>query len=205
MTELERRALLGDRQAQERLTELRIPLRCPLCGDPVVLMEVEPHSEKIGLIEYKYDGGAFLSCSCGYAISGDDKADVIRKHNARPAPPIGRCKDCASKENATVNAKGFLVCPASGMEITETDFCSYYEPKPPLKELATLQPLDGVMTKEEAGETCVPGTRPNGCHNSKNHEQTAKAGVLVCTLLGVRTNDEFCCTGWEPKGGEENG
>lgn len=46
-----------------------------------------------------------------------------------PAKPIGRCKDCANKEKATVNAKGFLVCPASGMEITDNDFCSYFEPK----------------------------------------------------------------------------
>ena len=33
------------------------------------------------------------------------------------------------KERATVNEKGFLICPASGMEITPDDFCSYGEPK----------------------------------------------------------------------------
>lgn len=40
---------------------------------------------------------------------------------------IGHCKTCEYKKNAYVNEKGFLICPASGMEITDDDFCSYYE------------------------------------------------------------------------------
>ena len=42
---------------------------------------------------------------------------------------IGRCGECSYREKATVNNKGFLICPASGMEITNDDFCSYFEPK----------------------------------------------------------------------------
>ena len=38
------------------------------------------------------------------------------------------CKDCRYYQDAKVNEKGFLICPASGMEITENDFCSYGEP-----------------------------------------------------------------------------
>lgn len=38
-----------------------------------------------------------------------------------------RCKDCTYWKNAKVNKKGFLICPASGMEITEEDYCSYGE------------------------------------------------------------------------------
>ena len=38
-----------------------------------------------------------------------------------------RCKDCKYYEQAKVNNKGFLICPASGMEITEADYCSYGE------------------------------------------------------------------------------
>lgn len=37
------------------------------------------------------------------------------------------CKTCEYKKRAYVNEKGFLICPASGMEITDDDFCSYYE------------------------------------------------------------------------------
>ena len=53
----------------------------------------------------------------------DDNGDAI------DAVVVTRCKDCAHKERATVNEKGFLICPASGMEITPDDFCSYGEPK----------------------------------------------------------------------------
>jgi hypothetical protein len=37
------------------------------------------------------------------------------------------CKDCRYYQDAKVNEKGFLICPASGMEITEADYCSYGE------------------------------------------------------------------------------
>lgn len=42
---------------------------------------------------------------------------------------IVRCKDCEYKKKAKVNDKGYLICPASGMEITGNDFCSYGEKK----------------------------------------------------------------------------
>lgn len=40
---------------------------------------------------------------------------------------VVRCKDCMYKKNAKTNHKGFLICSASGMEITDDDFCSYGE------------------------------------------------------------------------------
>ena len=45
------------------------------------------------------------------------------------AVPVVRCKDCTYFSNAKINTKGFLICPASGMEITEDDYCSYGERK----------------------------------------------------------------------------
>ncbi len=42
-------------------------------------------------------------------------------------PVLVRCKDCVYKKGATVNKKGYLICPASGMEITDRDYCSYGE------------------------------------------------------------------------------
>lgn len=55
--------------------------------------------------------------------------DSIGKLPATDVAPVTRCKDCAHKERATVNEKGFLICPASGMDITPDDFCSLGEPK----------------------------------------------------------------------------
>lgn len=42
---------------------------------------------------------------------------------------VTRCKDCKYMAGALPNDKGFLICPASGMEIIPDDFCSYGEPK----------------------------------------------------------------------------
>lgn len=59
-----------------------------------------------------------------YATAAD-----IRAIPTVDAVVVTRCKNCEHKERATVNGKGFLICPASGMEITPDDFCSYGEPK----------------------------------------------------------------------------
>lgn len=44
-------------------------------------------------------------------------------------PPVKFCYECEYYDRATVNDKGFLICPASGMDITAHDYCSYCEPK----------------------------------------------------------------------------
>ena len=51
----------------------------------------------------------------GYAEKMDDFARIVR------------CKNCRYYAAAKANEKGFLICPASGMDITENDFCSYGE------------------------------------------------------------------------------
>ena len=68
-----------------------------------------------------------------WSVTGGTALRLI--HNAVDNAPtvdavvVTRCKDCTHKERATVNEKGFLICPASGMEITPYDFCSYGDPK----------------------------------------------------------------------------
>lgn len=42
---------------------------------------------------------------------------------------VVRCKDCAFAKNAKWNKEGYRICPASHMEITDDDFCSYGERK----------------------------------------------------------------------------
>lgn len=51
-----------------------------------------------------------------HCVDGKPAADVAE---------VVRCKDCQYYQDAKANKKGFLICPASGMEITETDYCSY--------------------------------------------------------------------------------
>lgn len=118
MTELERRALLGDRQAQEECTAKGIVLPCPCCGDEVTLDFIPAHEHPIvGLPDYS--GGTFIECNnCTYAMSGKDKQEVLMRHNSRPAPPIGRCGECRNWNGGDCYRQ----------ELTKADdFCSYFE------------------------------------------------------------------------------
>lgn len=134
MDSLVRKALLGDREAQRECTEKGIALPCPLCGDDVTITEIPAHKHCIVNLP-EYGGGCFIECdNCTYAISGDDVMDALRTHNARPAPPIGRCGEC--KHCVGVGKNQALRCTLNsfGVEfgldfITSESFCSYFEPR----------------------------------------------------------------------------
>ena len=55
--------------------------------------------------------------------------ELIKQAPAADVAPVIRCEECRYYQNAKINNKGFLICPASGMEITEDDYCSYGERK----------------------------------------------------------------------------
>lgn len=101
MTDLERRALLGDRQAQEECTEKWIALPCPICGRKEVLTL---HSSK--KIYHNYDvecpfNGMFIK---------------LKDWNTRPAPPIGRCWECRYRGECDEN--GYSICESTGFGVT---------------------------------------------------------------------------------------
>ena len=49
---------------------------------------------------------------------------VIQNMPTVDAVPVVRCRECEYAKNAKVNKKGFLICPASHMEIVDDDYCS---------------------------------------------------------------------------------
>lgn len=55
--------------------------------------------------------------------------ELIKQAPAADVALVIRCEECRYYQNAKINKKGFLICPASGMEITEDDYCSYGERK----------------------------------------------------------------------------
>ena len=55
--------------------------------------------------------------------------EFVENLPAADVAPVIRCEECRYYQNAKINKKGFLICPASGMEITEDDYCSYGERK----------------------------------------------------------------------------
>ena len=108
--ELIRRALMGEKQAQEECTEKGIVLPCPFCGNENNIIS---------------NWGMFrVWCPHCKAKSEDTLTtrDALKSWNARPAPPIGRCEECAAygvfKDNQCVN---------TGYYRTRQDFCSDFE------------------------------------------------------------------------------
>lgn len=113
MTNLERRALLGDKQAQEECTRKGILLSCPMCGCRAEVKSTAP---------YIY----YVVCVwCGLkAPETGLKITALEKWNHRSAPPVGRCKDCRHLDNTGKHP----VCWHTNMPLrTGEDFCSYFE------------------------------------------------------------------------------
>ena len=121
MSDLKRRAMLGDQQAQEECSRQGIALPCPCCGSDVTVNEIPPHKHAFATFMPDYEGGCFIECPfCNYANCGKTKHEALMNHNRRPASPIGRCKDC--KHQGTGDSD---ICH-SGMD---EEFCSGFEPK----------------------------------------------------------------------------
>ena len=95
MTELERRALMGDQEAQMECTKKGIVLACPKCFKAVSVYGTELPEPAF----YAPDSGGEpykFCCECGLAFGTDhyEFKKALVEWNTRPAPPIGRCVNC---------------------------------------------------------------------------------------------------------------
>lgn len=118
MTDLERRALLGDKRAQEECTEKGILLPCPFCGGAAII-------EYGDIMPFEY---SVFCGDCGVMPStSEDKQVAIRVWNTRPAPPIGRCWECVYSTDPDEN--GMLFCENLSVEMKRDNFCSDFKPK----------------------------------------------------------------------------
>lgn len=106
--ELIRRALMGEKQAQEECAEKGIVLPCPFCGNENNIIS---------------NWGMFrVWCPHCKAKSEDTLTtrDALKSWNTRPAPPIGRCGECKNWNGGDCYRQ----------ELTKSeDFCSYFQPK----------------------------------------------------------------------------
>ena len=114
LKELIHRALLGSREAQQECTDKGIAIPCPFCqGDKTARRYV--------------CGEGFVEClTCHATSSMRSNPDVsLKDWNTRPAPPVGRCKDCkfyTSMSHCQVHSLGLD-------QYDPDDFCSYFQPK----------------------------------------------------------------------------
>lgn len=112
--DLERCALLGDREAQEECTRHGIVLPCWRCGGEAEVEQLNAGGKPVYAVSCKKH-------YCGaYGCAHPTAQKAIKYWNTRPAPPIGRCKDC--KHQGTGDAD---ICH-SGID---DEFCSGFEPK----------------------------------------------------------------------------
>lgn len=127
MNDLERRALLGDRQAQEECTRQGIVLPCPCCGGKAVLRSSV--SKYGGTYNIRCENRCVVTCGHfrdpAYMWRTTSRDEALTTWNTRPAPPIGRCVECkfANTED------GGLYCELDDYQREECDFCSDFEPK----------------------------------------------------------------------------
>lgn len=88
---------------------------CPMCGKKSLYIGVHDNQ--------RYYRGDLEPMGGKLFKTAQDAANAI------PETRVVRCGECKYRDRATVNKKGYLICPASQMEITEEDFCSYGERK----------------------------------------------------------------------------
>ena len=63
------------------------------------------------------------------AVVSDDIYQQIANLPTADVVDVVRCSECVNGKKAVINDKGFKICPASGMEITDNDYCSLGERK----------------------------------------------------------------------------
>lgn len=115
--ELIRRALMGSQEAQQDCTDKGILLPCPLCKGVGTLHSVNSLESIYAVCQ-----------SCGIMTRGYKEAKgAIARWNTRPAPPVGRCKDCLWYLPISKRCKYSL----GGLwgEVNELSFCSCFKPK----------------------------------------------------------------------------
>lgn len=126
LKELIRRALLGDQEAQKKCTEKGIVLPCPFCGGKAMMQQdiTGRESYHVACSNVK----DMCNLIAGLPMWSESEEDALKVWNTRPAPPIGRCGECALWKEEK-ECPGAFCCTITGMERESNDFCSEVEPK----------------------------------------------------------------------------
>lgn len=148
MTDLERRALMGNKKAQEECTEKGIVLPCPVCYKPAHMQNNGIHERSRNSPSYCADYNTTWKVRCEWCghesheyttefyftresgaikICGDDgNKKALKEWNTRIAPPIGRCGKCKNICNVGDN---IVTCDIFERDMMPNDYCSYFEPR----------------------------------------------------------------------------
>ena len=124
MTDLERRALLGDTEAQRECTEKGIVLPCWRCGGQAEAKQVSGVGRPLYAVSCKKH-------YCGaYGCAHRTEKEAILYWNTRQAPPIGRCGECAYWDKNTGECANAADTEVAYHKYTDPDFfCGDFKPK----------------------------------------------------------------------------
>lgn len=124
MTEIERRALLGDRQAQEECTQRGIVLPCWRCGGEANVYQTSAFGRPLYAVSCKKH-------YCGaYGCAHRTEQEAISYWNTRSAPPIGRCRECKNWDKITWECEAAADIEVAYHKYTEPGFyCGEFAPK----------------------------------------------------------------------------
>lgn len=128
--ELIRRALTGDKKAQEECTAKGIVLPCPLCGGKATMQQDITGGESYHVVCSNVKD--MCNLVAGLPMWSESEEDALKVWNTRPAPPIGRCGECKCWQK---NGSDWGSCSKWHTEdkvqafMLEDDFCSNFEPR----------------------------------------------------------------------------
>lgn len=118
MTDLERSALMGDREAKKECTRQGIVLPCPFCGSEAKVKEIS---------------GRYTVCcanNCAGTRIFNDRKRPIESWNTRTAPPVGRCGTCKwGCKNTEHPNDQHIYCDQYDLMMLKDDYCNYYYPE----------------------------------------------------------------------------
>lgn len=141
MTELERKALLGDKESQEKCTQQGIILKCPCCGMSVAKIDTAANVECIDRDNINFEIMSkqfvvvcdYLAGGCGLCMGGlhRNKESALRAWNNRITPPVGRCEECKYFKNYECTNDYISTDHEGGasysLNFDVNDYCSYFE------------------------------------------------------------------------------
>lgn len=130
MTDIERRALLGDRKAQEECTRRGIVLVCPFCGSKAERGANKRDSRKRYGVYHTIATVQCTACTAKVTMAGVYVETAYKyaegRWNTRPAPTVGHCGECA---HAKPFDSQYRLCDVHDSYMTPDGFCSEFKPK----------------------------------------------------------------------------
>ena len=130
-TELERKALLGDKEAQSECSDKLVILPCPKCFGDVSAEQVVA-----GQGEWK---ATFRCHECGLEVTEEQDyiffegkpiptgKNPLEKWNDRGLAPIGLCMDCIHLRPELTERWFTEICSLTGKPMGKDEFCSRFK------------------------------------------------------------------------------